>query len=146
MKIFKRKPHLPTDLQVLEAIFSRYYDVFSSYKPGSAGADRESKVYVPIDIVAVARDLRTDADLLFGRLYNDLQKRYGYRDEREDSEVPFFALGVGQKDKHVVHFPYLAAVLALLRAEHTKHRTAIWIAIVSLVLSIVSIVVAVVKK
>jgi hypothetical protein len=129
---------LPTDLKVLEAIFERYYRVFTEYYEGR-DTTRESKVYVPIDVEIVARDLDVDPDLLFARLYHHLQGKYGY--EKDGASVPFFSLAVGKKDRHCVHFPYLASVLATMRDEQQRHDAGMRIALVSLVLSIVSIVI-----
>lgn len=78
MNPFKRKKPLPTDLQVLEAIYDRYYDTFADYREGAPDAiGRESKVYVPIDIAAVARDLMWTAMLCLGGCTTTLRTSTG---------------------------------------------------------------------
>lgn len=67
---------VPTDLEILNVIYEQYYDEFSSYDKNSP--TRSSKIYVPIDIGAIARRLH-DGDIVFGRLYYHLEKKYGYQ-------------------------------------------------------------------
>ena len=123
---------VPTDYQILDAIYERYYSAFAAYQPDQA--DRDSKVMVPIDIESLAKDLRVDADIVFGRLYYDLERRYGYKHD-DHGRVSFFALSAGT-DRHCVNFPYMASVLAEVRERRRQYRTATSIAIVSLVVSI----------
>lgn len=132
-----RKP-APTDRVILEAIYARYYDEFAAYT--KKNPSRASKIYVPIDTRAIADDLGVDGDLVFGRLYYDLEYRYGYRQPDEDGDVwvRFFALAVGG-DRHCINFPYMASVLANLRAEVGRFRLATGIALVSLLVAIVSL-------
>ena len=49
---------LPTDLQILNEIYVRYYDTFASFaeKDGS----RDAKIFVPIDLVQIAKDMKVD--------------------------------------------------------------------------------------
>lgn len=69
----------PTDLELLNQIYDRYYTVFA----GENGAvpQRESKIFVPIDCDTVAKALGVDGDIVFGRLYYDLDNRYGYKQQ-----------------------------------------------------------------
>ncbi len=125
---------LPTDLQILNAIYDRYYDTFAAFTKGDNS--RSAKIYVPIDIKELAKNLKVDEDIIFGRLYYHLEKKYGYRQEN-DSLVPFFSMGVGS-DNNCVNFPLLASVLADLRQENRKFRIATAIAIFALIISIVA--------
>ena len=125
----------PTDLKILDAIYDRYYDVFSNYEKDPSS--RSSKIYVPIDIALVAKDLRMDGDIIFGRLYYHLEDRYGYAHE-DGSRVHFFAMQLGG-DRHCVNFPYVASVLANLRDEDRKFNIAISVAIASLFVSVIAI-------
>jgi hypothetical protein len=133
--MFRRKKHTPTDLAILDAIHDQYYDTFVGYEKGA----RNSKAYVPINIEVIARGLKVDPDIVFGRLYYHLQKKHGYTQD-DGKQVAFFAIQAGG-DRDCVHFPYLASVLASLRYERTQHRSALWVAIAALIISIVSIVV-----
>ncbi len=66
---------IPTDIQILDAIYERYYSTFAAFAK-SAG-DRSSKIYVPIDIKTIAYTLRVDGDIVFERLYYHLENKYG---------------------------------------------------------------------
>jgi hypothetical protein len=90
MKLLKQKtPHIPTDLEILDAIYERYYQTFASFIKGES--DRSVKIYVPIDLKAIAAALNVDGDLVFGRPYYHLESKYGYiKDDR--SHVYFFCL------------------------------------------------------
>lgn len=130
---------LPTDLQILNAIYDRYYGTFSSYRPGDTS--RVEKMYVPIDVGEIAKKLKVDGDLVFGRLYYHLDKKYRYRQENGNL-VPLFYLEVSRGDKvdrHVVNFPYLAAVLGPLRESRRRFQLSTLIAVVSLAVAIVSL-------
>jgi len=105
---------LPSDFEILTEIYERYYDEFKNFSREKP--TRECKVYVPIDIKAVAADLETDESLLFGRFYNYMNTKY-----KGNEESPLFSPNVG-KDKHAIHFPLLASVLADLREESKKQR------------------------
>jgi len=133
---------IPTDLQMLQAIYDGYHEEFGKFTKGDGG--RSSKIYVPIDIERIARDLQVDGDLVFGRLYYHLEHKYGYK-QADGVSVCFFALRAGN-DIHCVNFPFMAAVLADLQDESRKHNLAIWIAVGSLILSAVSVAIAVLLK
>jgi hypothetical protein len=129
---------LPTDLQVLDAIYKEYYDTFVAYNRTTP--NRSAKVYVPIDLKRLADDLKIDGDIVFGRLYYHLEKKYSYK-QSDGSIVHFFALKVGN-DTHCINFPLAASVLADLRDQARKHSIATWIAVGSLIISIVSMVIS----
>jgi hypothetical protein len=118
---------LPTDREILEAIYRRYYPTFAD------SAARSSKVYVPVDLASIAREFKVDADIIFGRLYYYLDKKHGYKQD-DGTLVPLFSLKVGE-DSHCVNFPLLASVLASLQSEHLRARRATIISIISLILS-----------
>ncbi|MDP6102009.1 MAG: hypothetical protein QF579_01690 [Dehalococcoidia bacterium] len=104
----------PTGFAALNAIYNRYHDTFSNYKTYSSSPS--SKMYVPLDIAAVPKDLMVNEDIIFGRLYYHLEKEYGH-DQKDGSRVHFFAMVLGD-DPDCVHFLYAASVLAGLRDEH----------------------------
>jgi hypothetical protein len=138
MKLPWRKQNTPTDLAILDTIYEDYYDSFAAFSKNPN--DRRSKIYVPIDIESVADKLGVDADIIFGRLYYHLEERYGYA--RQDGvKIRFFALRIGE-DKHCIHFPYLASVLANLRDDRHRHVSATTISIVSLALALASLVIS----
>lgn len=133
--------HLPTDLQILDAIYDRYYPEFAAYTDEKP--NRSSKIYVPIDVAAIAKDLKVDGDIVFGRLYYHLDQRHGYKDA-DGSRVPFFTLRAGS-DTHCVHFPLASSVLADLRLQSRKYRLATTMSVVSFAISVTSFLISVLK-
>ena len=113
---------LPTDREMLNLIYGRYYKDFESYQEGS----REAKMYVPMDIKALSKDLQTDPDMIFGRLYYHLDKKYAYQ-TGDNTWVRLFTPRLGE-DKDCVQFPLLASVLADLQEQHKRHLSTIFIA------------------
>lgn len=124
----------PTDLELLEEIYKRYYSVFAGHSREEP--TRSTKMFVPINIRELADHFNVDADIVFGRLYYDLEPKYGFENS-DGTKVPFFYLKTGD-DTNVVHFPLLASVVAKLRDERKKHLIATWISISALVISSVS--------
>ena len=59
---FIRKRRNPTDIQILETIYNKYYDKFKDFDEKTK--DRETKVYIPIDLKSVAEDLKVDGDIV----------------------------------------------------------------------------------
>ncbi|MFW5795207.1 MAG: hypothetical protein ACOCV1_06950 [Bacillota bacterium] len=129
------KENSPTNLEILEAIYNRFYDSFISYKDNNEV--RESKIYVPIDIEKISNDLKVDEDIIFGRLHYHLENKYGYINKNE-KHVYFFANKFGN-DNHCVNFPYLSAVLSKLRDRNNKYVITQIIAITALIISIISL-------
>lgn len=85
-----------------------------------------------------------DEDIIFGRLYYDLEKKYGYK--RDDGPpVSFFVRNIGADELHCINFPYLASVLASLRDENRKYQTAVSFSIISLTVSVIALFVSVFK-
>lgn len=132
----------PTDLEMLNVIYEQHYDQFAQYSKDSP--ERESKIYVPIDCASIANQLGVDGDIVFGRLYYDLENRYGYtKDDR--SKVHFFAFAMGE-DRHCVNLPLLASVLAGLRHENKRFLVTTWIAVLAIIISSISLGVAIYKE
>ena len=98
--------------------------------------DQKFKIFVPIDLEKIAAQLGIDEDIIFGRLYYDLENRYGYK-TGDNVAVSFFAMKVGG-DRHAINFPYMSSVLAVLREENRKYRIATTMAFISLGISIIS--------
>jgi len=138
----KKMKRLPTDLQILNSIYNHHYDTFKAYS--NSERCRKTKIFVPIDIRKISNDTGVDEDIIFGRLYYDLEKRYSYK--RDDGPpVSFFLLGIGDEELHCINFPYLASVLASLRDENRKYRAATSISIISLAVSAIALFVSVFK-
>ena len=129
---------LPTDLQILNEIYEKYYSEFvkfDKHKP-----QRDARIYVPIDIDKIGQSLNIDSDIIFGRLYYHLNNKYTY--EKDGATIDFFALRQGN-DIHLIQFPYMASILAEQRAEAKKHYSNLWISIFSLVIAVVSIAISI---
>lgn len=134
--------NLPTDLEILNAIYERYYATFQEFTREEPS--RNSKIHVPIDCVAIADELGVDRDIVFGRLYYHLNHLYGYKHE-DGVGVDFFNLRVG-KDVHCVNFPLLASVLAGLREDDNRQAFTRKVAWISLGVAVASIVISAVFR
>ena len=130
---------LQTDLEILNAIYEKYYDTFASYN--DVNQTRNDKVYVPIDIKSIAKSLGVDGDIIFGRLYYHLNKKYGYIKEN-GKKVSFFEKNFNN-EMHIINFPLMASVLADLRDQQKKYTISMWIAGVSACISIIAAVISV---
>ena len=133
----------PTDRKILKAIYTRYYEQYAAYDKEDPDR-RSAKIWMPIDIDALAAHLALERDILFGRLYYHLNNRYGYavgdqRPGKEEAEmrIDLFALRVG-KDHHCIHFPLLASVLATLEDENKKYRLATALSILAFGISLIT--------
>lgn len=130
---------IPTDLKILRIIYDRYYDNFQAYS--DENQIRSSKIFVPIDIGEIAKSLKVDGDIVFGRLYYHLNEKFSYK--RDDgSKVEFFTLRAGA-DRHCINFPYLASVLADLEDKNRKYLTTTLIAVLSIIIAILSLIISI---
>jgi hypothetical protein len=138
---------VPTDHAILNDIYNHYYKAFAGFPDEASergSAERDTKIYVPVDIRGISKRLRVDPDIVFGRLYYHMEKKYGYQ-LSGGGRVAFFSPVVGP-DKHRVNFPLLGAVLAGLREERWKTRWTLGLAILSLIVSAVSIVISLMRE
>ena len=133
------KPIIPTDREILQKIFDRYYEKYAEFS--REAPSRSAKIYVPIDCSEVSRNFGIDVDIVFGRLYYHLEKKFGYT-QPDGSKVHFFMLKAGS-DSHCVNFPLLTSALAGLHEEHRKQTWAVGFSIASLIVSIVSVVISI---
>jgi hypothetical protein len=133
---------VPTDYEIVNEIYDRYYKTFTTFTKDSP--DRSAKILVPIDIVAIAKRLHVDVDIIFGRLYYHLEEKYGYV-RPDGTHVVFFTLAAGS-DKHCVNFPLLGAVLAGMRQERRRNLWAICVAVASFVVSAISVTISLLHK
>lgn len=133
---------LPTDLQILNSIYSHYYDTFKAYS--NQEPSRKTKIFVPIDIRKIATDIGVDEDIIFGMLHYDFEKRYSYKRENGPL-VSFFQLGRQDEELHRINLPYLASVLASLRDENRKYQAATSISIISLAVSVIALFMSIFK-
>jgi hypothetical protein len=128
----------PTDREILKKIHKRYYKVFGNFDRDSTNPERASKIYVPIACEVIAQDLGVDPDIIFGRLYYHLDKKYGYT-QTDGAQVHLFAFAVG-KDRHAVNFPLLSAVLAELEQTWIRFTVPLIISLFALLISVLSLI------
>jgi hypothetical protein len=126
----------PTDIKVLKEIYKTYYNDFQKYTSLSENT-RSSKIYVPVDCKLIAKKLKVDADIIFGRLYYHLEQKHGYT-RADGSKVAFFSKKVGGDD-NCVNFPLLVSVLAGLQEESGKFKLSIWLSSAAIVISVLAL-------
>lgn len=129
---------IPTDERMLAEIYRRYLRTFSDFS--DENRTRTAKIWVPIDIEALARRFRSDPDLIFGRLYYHMNEKYG-SSTGDGDRVNFFNMRLGQ-DRHCVNFPLLTSVLSDLQDDKKRFIVSTRLAGLSLIVSSVSILIA----
>lgn len=127
---------LPTDRQILEAIYKQYYRTFAGFAK-EAGDKRTTKVYVPVDLQRIADSFDVDGDIIFGRLYYYLEDKHGYK-RKDGSRVHFFA-AFELPERHSIHFPMLSSVLASLQDEYSRHQWTRGLSITSIVIAVLAL-------
>jgi hypothetical protein len=127
-----RRP--PTDLEILEEIYRRYYPVFVD--PRRLEKNPHGKIHVPIDLAAIAAHFGTDLDIIFGRLYYHLNAKHSF--DQDGSRVDLFCLQVGG-ERHCIQFPLLASLAADLRDQRNQYLWTLWLSIIATVLSVLAL-------
>ncbi|EPW4410215.1 hypothetical protein ACWLOZ_004323 [Vibrio parahaemolyticus] len=135
---------VPTDLEILQTIYDKYYEDFCKYDEEES--IRNAKIYVPIDCQMIAKELGVNGDIIFGRLYYHLANKFKYTDHGKTSNgkevtVRLFEFDV-DGDPKCVNFPFMASVLADLRVEDSRFRWTLYASIAALVISCVSLAIA----
>lgn len=130
------KAHNVTDRILLKTIYEQYYATYCSFTADNKC--RESKIYVPIHCGEIAGSLGMDPDIVFGRLYYNLDKKHRYTNE-DGSKVHLFALDIGE-DRHAVHFPLLSAVLAELEQSYLRFTVPLAVSVIALIASVTALV------
>jgi len=125
---------IPTEREVLRCI----YDMYESKYCAEAKPLSLQQVMFEIDFDAVSKKLGCNKYLLFGYLYYHLDHKYRYP-TGENAYVHLFAPAAGDL-RHVVNFPYLAAILAALDQEHSKFTWSLGVSLVALALSVGAII------
>jgi hypothetical protein len=123
----------PTDFELLRAIYVRHDDDFHANS-----ASRETRVYQPIDIPAIAKSLEATEDMVFGRLYHDLDQKYGERAEPEKARKAFFTPKAGS-ETHCVNWPLMVGVLARLWEERRRNFVTLGLSIASVVIALIAL-------
>lgn len=129
---------IPTDLEILEDIYYRYYDEYRKY--AKEEPDRIARIRVPLDIQEVAEACGVEEDMIFGRIFYHFNKKYSYKDDRGNITTFFVSdkfLGLS------VNFPLVASILADLKSEKKESELLLGISASALVLSVIAVIVAV---
>lgn len=132
--------NIPTDLEILNIIYEKYYDTFVSFS--EENKTRSSKVWIPLDVVSLANEFNVDEDVIFGRLYFHLENKYGYKHE-DGTKVSLFTK-IEKNNAWCINFPYLSSILADLRNEDKKYQRAIVFSIISATISIISLILSII--
>lgn len=130
---------IATERKVLRCI----YDMNLPQYPYQPDKGPVGQVTVPIDVEAVANRLGMSKYLLFGYLTSYLDHKWRHK-TGENSYVHLFAVAAGDM-RHVVNFPYLAAILASHDQEHSKFAWSLGVSLVALALSVGAIIAQVVS-
>lgn len=122
---------IPTDLEILEEIYYRYYDDFRKY--ANEDPERIARIRVPVDVREIAKACGLEEDMVFGRMFYHFNKKYSYKDEKGEITTFFIT------DKFQglsINFPLVASVMADLKTEKKLTETFIIISAASLVISL----------
>jgi hypothetical protein len=132
----------PTDLEILEEIYDRYYTDFCAYSKNNK--IRKTKNYVPIDIQAIADHFSVDGDIVHGRLYYHLDHKYGII-SKDGDKVPFFLFVENSTPEicHQVQFPILASAIAELRETRNQFLWATCLAAASFIIALLALIVSI---
>lgn len=127
----------PTDRCILQKIHDHYISQFGDFDKDAPELPRSSKIYVSIDCKLVASELGVDPDIIFGRLYYHLNRKYGYTQD-DGSKVELFAIKVGG-DRHAINFPLLSAILADLNQSWFRFTVPLAVSFIAIVISIIAL-------
>jgi hypothetical protein len=135
--VAKKGMKLPTERQVLQAIFDAHY---GEYLEKLAGEDRSAasleSVYVPIDMAKIADGLKVPVPVLFGYLFNHLNLKHPPRQDRGE----FYEREIDGK-RDMVNFPVLIAILASLQREHEIAELSLSVATIAAVFAGLAVIV-----
>ena len=117
MRRWRRR--LPTDREILAAIYKRYSAKYAEVSTSKDTESSDNRIYLPVDLAAVADELRVDGNLVFGRLVYYLDRKYAFRSERDGSWTYLLWLRFDRPEgRHCINFPLMASVLAGLEEAH----------------------------
>lgn len=135
---------LPTDKELLEYIYEKYYSDFLNFNfEDRIKNNRKTKNYVPISVELIGEHFKIDKDIVFGRLYSHLNRKYGYRNYDKSLTLFFTTLGEGENiNKDCINFSLLSSVLPALNEEHNRFWTTTMIAFYATLVAGLSILIA----
>ena len=129
---------IPTDLEIMEELYERYFESFRKY--ATEDPDRIARIRVPINVQEVAEACGVEEDMIFGRIFYHFNKKYSYKDEKGNVTTFFIT---DKFEGLSVNFPIVASVLADLRTEKRKIDNFLFISSAALALSIIALLIAI---
>ncbi|MFP8488672.1 hypothetical protein ACKGJO_06170 [Gracilimonas sp. Q87] len=129
---------IPTDFEIMEELYERYYDSFRKY--AKEEPDRIARSRVPINVQEIASACGVEEDMIFGRIFYHFNKKYSYKDEK-GRVTTFFV--TDKFEGLSVNFPLVASVLADLKHEKKQNDTLFIISSCALACSIFALIVAI---
>lgn len=130
----KKEANNVSDRRLLKAIYDQYYDDFCAYDKNKSS--RSSKIYVPVDCREISKQLNLDPDIVFGRLYYHLARKYRFA-EADGKKISLFELRVAN-DKHVVNFPFLSAIVADLEQSFARYSLSLLLSGLAFAISVLT--------
>lgn len=129
---------IPTDLEIIEDIYYRYFEEFRSY--AKEQPDRIARIRVPVDLEEIADACGVEEELIFGRIYYHFNKKYSYKDENGETTTFFMS---DKFEGLTINFPLVASVLAELYLKQKDKYLTIGLSATALLLSVVAAVIAI---
>lgn len=131
--------HIPSDYEILSAIYDRYYTDFKSLVRSEP--DRLHRIRIPIDVNEIAEMVGVEEEMIFGRIYYHFNKKYSYEDEN-GKQINFFSSG--RVEGLRLNFPLVASLLADLKMEQARtDRTPVYASLAAATLAVMAFVIAV---
>jgi len=134
----KNMSRIPTDLEIMEELYERYFESFRKY--ATEDPDRIARIRVPINVQEVAEACEVEEDMIFGRIFYHFNKKYSYKDEKGNVTTFFIT---DKFEGLSVNFPIVASVLADLRTEKRKTDNFLFISSTALTLSVIALLIAI---
>lgn len=107
----------PSDRKILKKIYDQYFEEYEKNKE-----NREAPIFVSVDLESIAVQLKSEKDIIFGRLYYYIDHKFSYIKETATSQgtekitVCLFR-HCGMEEPDMVNFPLLASILAGMEEE-----------------------------
>lgn len=127
---------IPTDLEIAEELYDRYYNSFRKYAKDEP--DRIARIRVPINVREVADAIGVEEDMIFGRIFYHFNKKYSYTDDKGNITTFFIT---DKFEGLSVNFPLVASVLADLREDRKKTEQFMFISLGAFIFSMIALIV-----
>ncbi len=140
----------PTDLRIVRSIYRRHYGEFArTSTPTGWQAHRATKIYIPIDVEAVADELDVNVEIVYGALHYRLAPRHSVVEKSDQTgkeyRAPLFQKcwppdikrtgGFFASERHIIHFPLLASIYAELQEQDSRATWALRWSALGLIIS-----------